>query len=480
VASRPLPLLRGGATTADAAPVLVTAAALTLAVVVATLMVVELKYGAALFAAVCVGPVALLRPPLAIAFWVAILFFSRVSGAGAVVDYFLFAIVACWLGLLAGRRADARQMLARNQAALVPVALFVVWVAMTLAWSPAPDVARDALQDLVYATLAFGLMLGAISDRRHVRWLAAAFVAGAALSVLWGAAKGGLSGAIGGPGAVTDHDGRFQAGSGDPNYLAAVLVPAIMLAGGLAFRRSILQRTWLALAVVAIAVGLAATQSRGGIVAALVTSVVALVIWRRRRAMILGLIVVATAALATFFALSPAAWQRISAGNETGSGRIDIWSVAWRVVSDHPFEGVGFNQFPEVSPHYVLQPGALDYVDLIVDKHIVVHNLFLELWVETGIVGLLLFLAIIALSIAAAWRAVALFDRLGDEEMAALSRTLLLALVGMFSASLFLSNVANRQIWVLLALGPVLAGIARHDAQAAARLAGERLVQAAG
>jgi hypothetical protein len=47
--------------------------------------------------------------------------------------------------------------------------------------------------------------------------------------------------------------------------------------------------------------------------------------------------------------------------------------------------------------------------------------------------------------------------------MTALARCSLLATFGMLSASFFLSDLGNRQDWVLLALGPVLAGIAQRE-----------------
>jgi O-antigen ligase len=244
-------------------------------------------------------------------------------------------------------------------------------------------------------------------------------------------------------------------------------VPAIMLAGGLAIWRSSARRAMLALATAIIAVGLAATQSRGGLIAGIVCAIVALMIWRGRRGLILGLIGLAALATVAFFVANPSAWHRIAASNSSGSGRIDIWTVAWRVVHDHPFAGVGIAQFPQVSPHYVLQPGVLEYVNLIVEKHIVVHNLYLQLWVETGIVGLLLFLALIATSVTAALRAARTFDLQGDGEMSALSRAAALGLIAMLTGSLFLSNLEAGQLWVLLALGPVLAGIADRQARAA-------------
>jgi O-antigen ligase len=471
VATRPLPLpLPRSPRFARTTPtsLALSAAGLGVAVLLASVLAYNTKIGVALLLGVCFVPLALFRLRIAICVWIVLQFFSRTSGLEAIPNKLLLFVVGAWFCLLLGRRRKARETLASNRLILAWSLVFVVWTLLTLAWAPAPATAERPVKELLYAGLGLVLLLGTITERRHVRWLMMAFVAGAALSVAWGAAKGGLSPTAASE--VANVDGRFQGGAGDPNFLAALLVPAIMLAGGLAAWRSASRRALLALATAIIAVGLAATQSRGGLIAAVVCAVVALGIWRGRRGLILGLIGLAGLATVIFFAVNPAAWHRISAGNSSGSGRIDIWTVAWRVVHDHPFFGVGIAQFPEVSPHYVLQPGALEYVSLIVEKHIVVHNLYLELWAETGIFGLLLFVGLIATSLAAAWRAARRFDTQGDEEMSTLARAGILALIGMLTASFFLSNLAASQFWVLIAVGPALAGIAKRQENGESRL----------
>jgi O-antigen ligase len=466
VVTRPLPLGRPARDAGANAHAALWAAALVVSIVIASALAYDTKVGVEMLLAVCVVPLAFFRLRVAICVWIVLLFFSRTSALEAVPNKLLLLIAIAWVAMLLGTRPTiTREAFAQNRAIVVAMLAFVVWTILSLAWAPDPGAGERAVKELVYAGLGLTLVLGAVLERRHVRWLMMAFVLGAALSVLWGAAKGGLSVRAGSGGEVANADGRFQGGAGDPNYLAALLVPAIMLAGGLAVWRSATRRTLLALATAIIAVGLAATQSRGGLIGAAVCACVALFIWRGRRTLILALIAVALLALVSFFVANPAAWTRIQQSNQ-GSGRVDIWKVAWRVVDDHPFAGVGIAQFPQVSPHYTLQPGALRYVDLIVEKHIVVHNLYLQLWAETGIVGLLLFLSVIGASLSSLVRAVRSFDRQGDTEMSALTRAAALALIGMLTASFFLSNLEAGQLWVLLALGPVLSGIAQRRSRA--------------
>lgn len=472
VATRSFPVSRRLAVRAPAVDLRsagVGAAACAVAAIVVALLSSDVKVGLVVLVGLCFLPLAFLRPQLAVCVWLVLQFFSRVSGLTSIPDHLVLLLLACLLGVLIGRRGrTAREAIGDSRGLIALAVAFVMWELLTLAWAPSAGAATQPVKDLVYSSIGMFVVLGTITERRHVRWLAIAFVIGATLTVLYGAAKGGLHAS--GASAVTDADGRLQAGEGDPNYLAAVLVPAILLAVGLAMRRSTWQRIALGAAVVVMAVGLAATQSRGGLIAAGVAALGSLVIWRGRRIAVGSLIVLAAGAAAGFFAASPSAWHRIHAGGNTGSGRTDIWQIAWRVVHDHPFFGVGLAQFPQVSPTYVRRPGALTYVAVIIDNKIVVHNVYLQLWAETGIIGLVLFLALLGASLLGGWRACVLFESQRDPEMLALARTALLAMLGMLAASFFLSDDSNRQTWVLIALGPAMAAVAarRRRAEAAA------------
>ncbi len=456
---------------ASRSAVLVTVAAMALAALVGVVLATSVKLGVALLMAACFLPVALISVPLALSGWMVVAFLSRLPGFEAIPNRVLIVVVVCWIGALLTRRDRSEPVLASGRGMLSLVGLFIVWCALSLLWSPVPDAGVTTLKDLLYDVAVFVLVLGVLREPRHARWLAFAFVAGAALSVCVGIADGGLSSSGGSVDSATAAEGRFQGGAGDPNYLAAVLVPAIVLAAALGVRRQPLLRAGLAGVVGLLAIGLVATESRGGVISVAVVGLTALVLLRGQRRAVLGILALLAVVAGAWFAASPTAWERISElGADQGSGRTDIWTVATRVGAEHPIVGVGLSQFPEVSHSFVRMPGSLSYVAMIVDERIVVHNIYLQLWVENGIIGLLLFLGLAGGGLVCAWRAAALFDRLGDREMSALSRAALLALVGMLTASFFLSNVNDRRLWVLLAFGPALLGIAQR--QAARRSAG--------
>ena len=101
-----------------------------------------------------------------------------------------------------------------------------------------------------------------------------------------------------------------------------------------------------------------------------------------------------------------------------------------------------------------------------IDTPTVAHDTYLEVLAEGGVPGLALFLAIIGFSLGCMRRAWLAFRRSRDHNMELLTYGLFAGLVGLLVASFFLSEEYNKQLYVLLAMGPVLLKLAsrpRHD-----------------
>jgi O-antigen ligase len=140
---------------------------------------------------------------------------------------------------------------------------------------------------------------------------------------------------------------------------------------------------------------------------------------------------------------------------------------------DEPVTGVGLNNFEVRAPDFVREPGALTYVGLIVDDPHLVHNTYLQLFAEDGIVGLALFLGIVGGCLRAAKLAADRFGARGERQLETLARAVMVATISVLAADLSLSSATEQRLWLLLALGPVLLTVASRD-RAEVRLAGER------
>jgi O-antigen ligase len=160
------------------------------------------------------------------------------------------------------------------------------------------------------------------------------------------------------------------------------------------------------------------------------------------------------------FAASPEIRSHVSTVG-SGTGRLDLWTVGWRMVEDQPLQGVGADNFTVSSVHYLLQPGAIERADYIVGAPKVVHNTYLQLWTELGLVGLVLFVLVVGFCLYSTLKAAGSFSRQGDERMEILARALFVALAGLLAADFFGSRLTNKEVWLLLGLAPALLAIAR-------------------
>jgi O-antigen ligase len=210
------------------------------------------------------------------------------------------------------------------------------------------------------------------------------------------------------------------------------------------------------------------TVSRGGLVAFGAALIAGIAMAGKRRGKVVALAVIgAVLAVGYFGMFAPAAARERITESNGGTGRLDIWTVGWRMVQGAPIQGVGAGNFTVVSIHYLIAPGALLRDDFIVDVPKVAHNTYLEVLAELGIVGLTLFLIVIVFSIACAVRAARYAEQVGDVQMDILARAIVVALVALLAAYAFISREYSKQLWLLLALCPVMLEIVRAKARSA-------------
>jgi O-antigen ligase len=412
------------------------------AVLIGALLALKPVAGAALIGALLFAYVVMVDVSLGVALWIPALFVRP----GVVTSLMGLGIAAAWLGSLVRLRPPLRQLLPGQRILVGSVALFLMWLALSVLWARDPHVGWDVLRTWMTACAAMIVVASTITTPGRVRLVLAAFVLGAVVSVGIGVAQHQAA-------------GRFGGAEGNPNDLAAQLLPVIVLSLALiADRRRGFERALLGGAAAVLTIGLVATQSRGGALAAVAVVLAAIILYRRQlRRVLLALALVATVA-GIWFAASPSAFHRVTSFGSGGTGRTTLWEVAWRIAADHAPVGVGLDNFRVVSQDYVRRPGMLRYVSQIESPH-VVHDTYLQLLAETGVPGLGLFLTAVIAALAAAHRAARQFARAGRHDLAGLARAVLLATVGILAAQLFQSNGYDMFLWILLGLGPALLAV---------------------
>ena len=205
-------------------------------------------------------------------------------------------------------------------------------------------------------------------------------------------------------------------------------------------------------------VGLFLTESRGGIVALAVATVAALVFAGSVRRSIVTSIAIAAAFAAFYFSFAPpqslSRLTNFTAGG--GAGRTDLWKVALNAFSAHPFSGVGAGNYSIIEPKFLFDVTTqnLPRADLIV-AHEAVHNTYLQVAAELGLVGIGLFLFTVVVPLFGLRRVVALYDPSERRFVPIMGRGLMAGVLGMLAAFTFLTAEYEKQLW--LTLGLVLA-----------------------
>jgi O-antigen ligase len=377
---------------------------------------------------------------------------SRLSGA---------LLAVAWIALVTTHRAETRTLAREHPVATGAIVLMGAWATVSAVWADFPATALAGAQRWDLNLVLFPIVYAAIRRPQQVMWLYAAFVAGALLSATVGAATG----------AATAADGARLAGSGiNPNELGQLLIPAVVFGGVLGLSRGMVPAPARGLALGAAGVSmvlLLLTASReaavGLAVALLVTPFVA---GRGRRlgaTIVIALSLFAAAAYVVSFAPGDVT-ERLTQADTSGTGRTDIWKVGWRMVQANPVLGVGADNYPTSTIHYLLEPGAIRRADFIVDDPKVAHNVYLQVQAELGIVGTVLFCAVLGMSLLSTLQAARAYARAGDRSMELLARGLLIALFGLLASEFFSSAIYAKQLWLLLALGFALRAMSPRSA----------------
>lgn len=439
-----------------------------------------LAVAAGLLGAVALGGLAVLSPPLAlvavgavafvvaamrdltvgVAIFTVLTFFENIPGApttGLTAVKGVGAVLAVsWLVLVTDRRGEAPFLL-RDRPWLAYAAIFLGgWATVSMLWATDPGRTLSDAFRLNQNVLLFFIVFSCIRARRDLRLILWAYMAGAFLTALvglGGATKPESVGPYGG----TD---RLSGGIGDPNELAALVAPALVLAAfSLATVRSPLGRLASLTCAGTIGLALLFTQSRGGVVALVAILAFGALLAGPLRARLIAVALTTIALGISYFTFTgvPDQFQRLTAFSAGGgTGRLDLWRVTIEMIRDHPLLGVGHGNFQVVEPLYATRNINITFIEFVVDTPKVAHNTYLELLTELGPVGLGAFLVLLVGASLTAVRAARVFSQLGDRVLEIETRALLIGFLGTLAAFMFITAQYEKQLWLLLG---VIAGL---------------------
>jgi putative inorganic carbon (HCO3(-)) transporter len=387
-------------------------------------------------------------------------FLDLASSSGSFTGTKVIGLVlfVSWLARIATRRgADLASFATENPALSFALVAMLGWAGLSFAWAFSPNTALSGAGRYLLDMMLIPIAFSAIRKREHVVWVITAFVIGAVFSGMYGFIH---------PTSAGMDAGRLTGTIGDANAEATVLAAAIPLLIGLlgVIRGSARLKLAALVGVAVLFASLVDTLSREGLLALGAVLVVAVIFggrWRRQAAVLL--VIGVTATVGYYFVLAPAtSLQRVTMTDT--SGRSSLWTVALRVIKAHPLLGVGNDNFIHVENRYINQPGAIQALFVVTTPKLT-HNTFLEAAADLGIPGLLTLLAVLGCSIAAAVRAVWIFERLGDRQMELMSRGVVLAVVAVLTSDLFVAGGYAKYLWIPLAMCPVLLRLARREAR---------------
>lgn len=313
---------------------------------------------------------------------------SWLGGAGTPLG--LVAAAAGLVGLIRGGRIRVR----KPSLLLVLMMGFVIWSALTTFWSAAP--VSTLVRTTTYAQLWIMLWLmweyvrG--EEERHMLLQSYVFGAMIAVTVLIGNLVEGDASRIGTSGLT-----RYSFAGGNENYLALSLALAIPMA---AYLFAAHKRRWLQLVNIGfiplLLIGIGLTGSRGGAIAGLVgLGPVLMLAWRLDLLQrVLLFVTVTVGGYALVWVLPEATVSRfqsipISIAEQEFTGREDIWRAGIVWLRENPratLIGSGSATF-----RVVVESGL--------GRAIGGHNAYLNILVENGVIGILLFLTMMAMSL---------------------------------------------------------------------------------
>ena len=347
-------------------------------------------------------------------------FDDAMAARGAITGYnisvstlALFVLYGEWIIELALKRSQSQLNPRQWITTIAPPTLYLIVALVSVTYAQDPQRSVYELFTLLQIFLLFIYVTHRIKTRKEVFLFVTALLIGLAIEglimiYLRGTGHEFKLGVIAGRIDVDKGSIGMRIGGtvGSPISAASYLALLIGLAASIWFMPVALRYKLMSGSVLVLAaLGLIFTLSRGGwTTAALSITLLSMAALYRKwvsPAVIVGIVVLL---IAVVFAFQDTIMARLT-GDDVGStaARLPLMNLAWKIIRDYPIQGVGLNNFAAAMPPYLTPEfnGAWIYT---------VHNKYMLVWAETGIFGLLTFLAFLAVTLRNGWKVFNLND----------------------------------------------------------------------
>lgn len=390
-----------------------------------------------------VGLIALMAPVLGLYLLVAEMFAGNLLSLGTISAGVILFVVVCGVWAIHGLVSGRLEIVFPAQAWLAIA--FATWGGLSVLWGIAADKHLGALRTLVHMIGVYFLTVNLANSFGKVKAIMTVMVVaglGLASLALFHVATGEVGA------------GRADVvevfGSG-PHDLAGYLLPAAAVLMVLFSRKGRLVHKLLSvLGLLVIVLAILFTGTRAAVVSLVVVALVGAIVDRQLLRAVLPMGLVAWGTLVLLPASSLERFQSILTLSDRGAGRLDIWLVAVSIISHYPILGVGLDNFGRAFDKHLADTRGLRLTHAVQGWGS--HNTFLNIQAELGLIGSVLFAAIVGMSVVRGWVAIRGLATAPDRSLRDLALAAWLGLLGILVMCVFLDWQYAEYLWLLLGL----------------------------
>lgn len=361
----------------------------------------------------------------------------------SITSFCLIALYGIWIAeAIAGRSPKIGRY-----RPVIPAIVYFLAILASVGVAQSPSLAFYEIVLVVQALMLMVYVVHFVSTREEAWYLVWILLLGLALQSLLVIAQAGLGFSLDlGPIGTSSRGSRVAGTVGSPNSLGGYLALVASLALGTALSPTRSNMRYLgAAAFVLGTLSLYLTSSRGAWAGFVVSMLIMAVFtyqreWVSRRLLVTG---VALFAAIVVGLLGSSIAERLSSGSTLG-GRIDLIEIGISMIRDHPILGVGSNHFAASLGPYVTEDFSASWISTV-------HNKYILVWAETGLLALMAFLWLLISSLVRAWRTSIRCDRALAPVVVGLGAGIAANMVHM-TVEIYHGRQQTQMLWIVIGL----------------------------